>query len=111
MLGNAKAAKAVTANPVFVPLGAYGTKGAQAATTTAEAIGMAFKAAAHARSNLPFGKVGDFELAVAVRLLSAELEIRAPGSGQLRLAHMDLRNNCVLVPRTAVHYASSKRYS
>ncbi len=78
---DAKAAKAVTANPVFVPLGAYGTKGAQAATTTAEAIGMAFKAAAHARSNLPFGKVGDFELAVAVRLLSAELEIRAPGSG------------------------------
>ena len=99
---DAAAAQAAAVNPTFVPLGTYGTNGAKTAGSAVEAIGLAFKAAAQARSRLPFGTVGAFELSVVPSYGSSELEILAPESGLRATADRPNMNDVIGVGMSVV---------
>ncbi len=97
-----KAAAASAAGGAFVPAGIHGQKAVELAGSTVEAIGMAFKMAAHARNTAPFGEVNGFKLAAEKHFLTAELEITAPNSGLRATAERPNMNDVVGVGRAAL---------
>jgi N12 class adenine-specific DNA methylase len=102
MEADGKAAASAAAGGRFKPISSHGVKAAQAAASPEIAIGMAFKAAVHARDTSPFGEIGGFVLSAEKHFLAFELEIEAPNSGLRAKADRPNMNDLAGVGRAAL---------
>ncbi len=100
---DAKAAAATDGSSAFRALSAIGTTAAGLAGSTAEAVGLAFKAATRAHQSPPFGDINGFALSVVPRLLSsADLVVTAPNSGLKATVDRPSMNDPLGVGRAAL---------
>lgn len=99
---DAKLAEATTEAATLKPCSALCERAAQAAASTREAIGAAFKALSGARMNGVFAEVNGFQLSVERGIMATDLVVVAPNSGLRALVDRPNMNDMVGVGDAAI---------